>query len=620
MSATGKNADRAAFAIRWADVWEIFHPWRRLLLAAVATVVAGAGIALLPPLIVRRLIDVNLKQGRMDGLLLMGLAYLGANIASQGASFLTGYTTTVAAQGALRRLRVRLFAHLQRLPVAYYDRTPIGDVISRCTADMETIDSLFSSGVISVVAEALRLVAALAAMIALSPALSLALLLALPLLVVITRQFQVRLRGAQRALRLAVGQLNARLQETLTRVEVVRAFHWEWRIVQRFRRVLAETLRVQNHAIALGAVYDPALNILQAALVAIFLMLSASPVLEAAHVTIGTLTAFVLLFDQFFGPLLAIGNDWQAVQGALAGVERVLQVLAMPTENADLPEGDHAPEYRRAPEYRLRSPLPDADTEDGALVRVEGVTFGYLADRPVLSDVSLRVMPGQHVAIVGRTGAGKSSLFQLLGGLYRPWEGRVRIAGRDPAEVVADERRRLIGAVPQVVWLYGGTVTDNLTLGDATMAPEAVAEAARIAGAESFIGALAAGYDTLISDAGRGKGVQLSGGQRQLLALARALVGSPTVLLLDEATAAVDSATEAALKQALRYQLTERQGAVVTIAHRLSTALEADYIVVLENGRIVEEGAPAELLQRGGQLASLWQLETAGWQWRANGN
>jgi ATP-binding cassette subfamily B protein len=427
-------------------------------------------------------------------------------------------------------------------------------------------------------------------------------------------------------------------------VEVVRAFHWEWRIVQRFRRVLAETLRVQNHAIALGAVYDPALNILQAALVAIFLMLSASPVLEAAHVTIGTLTAFVLLFDQFFGPLLAIGNDWQAVQGALAGVERVLQVLAMPTENADLPEGDHAPEYRRAPEgdhapeyrrapegdhapeyrrapeYRLRSPLPDADTEDGALVRVEGVTFGYLADRPVLSDVSLRVMPGQHVAIVGRTGAGKSSLFQLLGGLYRPWEGRVRIAGRDPAEVVADERRRLIGAVPQVVWLYGGTVTDNLTLGDATMAPEAVAEAARIAGAESFIGALAAGYDTLISDAGRGKGVQLSGGQRQLLALARALVGSPTVLLLDEATAAVDSATEAALKQALRYQLTERQGAVVTIAHRLSTALEADYIVVLENGRIVEEGAPAELLQRGGQLASLWQLETAGWQWRANGN
>ena len=250
------------------------------------------------------------------------------------------------------------------------------------------------------------------------------------------------------------------------------------------------------------------------------------------------------------------------------------------------------------------------------MVEVNRVTFGYLDERPVLTDVSLRVKAGQHLAVVGRTGAGKSSLFHLLGGLYRPWKGTIRLEGHDPNRISPDQRRRILGAVPQVGWMFGGSVTDNLTLGDKTIPRAAVEKAARISGAESFVTALPAGYDTIISDAGQGKGTQVSDGQRQLLALARALVGDPAVLLLDEATAAVDGVTEAAFKRALRTQIDERQGAVITIAHRLSTAMEADYIVVMEGGRIVEAGRPDELLRNGGHFASLWELENAGWEWR----
>ncbi len=614
MSESIRAGDSAApIALRWSHVWPILAPWRWHLIGAAVSVTAGAVLALLPPLILRRIIDDNLTQGYAEGLCGLALLYFSATVSVHLTTFATSYTMSVAAQGALRRLRVRLFEHLQALPVSYYDRTPIGDAISRCTSDMASIETLFSSGVIGVLSEALRLISALVAMIALSPPLSLILLLLLPLLVVITRRFQIRMRDAQRALRLAIGRLNASLQEVLTRVEVIRALHWEFRIVQRFRRVLADTLRYQNRSIAIGAVYDPLLKILQAALVAGFLALSASPLLETMRVSVGTLTAFILLFDQFFDPLLSVGSNWQVVQGALAGLERVFEVLDIPIDAGD---GASA----------VASALSGADTKTlrvGAVstppVQVDQITFGYLEGLPVLSDVSLQVDPGQHVAIVGRTGAGKSSLFHLMGGLYRPWAGSVRMGGLDPSAMSAEERRRTIGAVPQVVRLFGGSVLDNLRLGDSDLDREAVVDAARITGADAFVSALSEGYDTLISDAGQGRGSQFSAGQRQLLALTRALVGSPAILLLDEATAAVDSATEAAFKAALRTYLRDREGAVVTIAHRLATAMEADRILVLEDGRVVEQGPPDALLEAGGHLASLWELETAGWEWRVRG-
>jgi|APSaa5957512622_1039677.scaffolds.fasta_scaffold11028_2 ATP-binding cassette, subfamily B, multidrug efflux pump len=587
--------------IRFGKIWPIITPWRLLLTGALVSVLVGAGLSLFPPLIMRRLIDEHLVVGRVEDIFTLALIYLGATIAIHLTSFLTAYSTSVAAQGALRRLRVRLFGHLQKLPVSYYDRTPIGDTISRCTADMETIDTLFSSGVISLLAESVRLLFTLGAMIALSLPLSLVLILTLPLLVIFSRRFQILMRGAQRALRKDTGVLNAHLQEILTRPEVIKVFGWEFRIVQRFRRVLADTLRAQNRSIAYGAMYDPLFKIFQAALVALFLIATASPVLEIFHVSIGTLIAFILLFDQFFGPLISIGNEWQVVQGALAGLERIFEVLALPADEGQTIRAS----------YRGGVTRPER-----VLVEVEGVTFGYAEDRPVLREISLRVDAGFHVAIVGRTGAGKSSLFHLLGGLYRPWKGCIRLEGKDPNEIHSSDRRRILGTVPQSGWMFSGSVAENLTLWDDTISRDAVEKAGHISGADTFIEKFSSGYDTTISDAGRGQGLQLSAGEKQLLALTRALVGDPSVLLLDEATAAVDSATEAAFKRALRIQLEERQGVVITIAHRISTAMEANCIVVLEDGRIVEEGAPDDLIQNGGPFAALWVLENAGWDWR----
>ena len=235
-------------------------------------------------------------------------------------------------------------------------------------------------------------------------------------------------------------------------------------------------------------------------------------------------------------------------------------------------------------------------------------------DRPVLRGVSLAARSGEHIVLVGRTGAGKSSILHLLGGLYTPWSGTVRVAGTDPTGLSDAARRRVLGVVLQVVHLFRGTVFDNLTLGDRSVSREAVQRAAAIAGADAFIRALPQGYDTLL-----GSGMQLSAGQRQLLALTRALVWDPAVLLLDEATAAVDSASEAAFRAALRTAVLGCGRAVLTVAHRLATAQEADRVLVLEAGQIVEEGAPEELIRRGGRFAALLELEAAGWGWQADG-
>jgi ATP-binding cassette subfamily B protein len=320
--------------------------------------------------------------------------------------------------------------------------------------------------------------------------------------------------------------------------------------------------------------------------------------LAALHISLGTLTAFVLLLQRFAVPIMSLGNEWQTVQAALAGLERIFEVLALPPSPSP-----------PAPRHR-----PWSTAHGHATVEMSQVIFGYLPERPVLHGVSLAAQPGEHIVLVGRTGAGKSSVLHLLGGLYTPWSGAVRVAGADPAALTDEQRRRVLGVVPQIVQLFRGTVFDNLALGDASVSREAVQRAAIIAGADTFIQALPKGYDTLL-----GSGIQLSAGQRQLLALARALVWDPAVLLLDEATAAVDSASEAAFRAALQTAVLGCKRTVLTVAHRLATAQEADRVLLIEAGQIVEAGPPEALIRRGGRFAALLELETAGWAWQANG-
>jgi ATP-binding cassette subfamily B protein len=326
--------------------------------------------------------------------------------------------------------------------------------------------------------------------------------------------------------------------------------------------------------------------------------------LASLDISLGTLTAFVLLLQRFFVPIMSLGNEWQTVQAALAGLERIFQVLTLPSEEP-ASESLHQPPYRKGYALRRRS------RASNAAIEMRQVHFGYLPNHPVLHGVCLTVQPGEHIVLVGRTGAGKSSILHLLGGLYTPWSGMVRVAGADPTLLTDGERRRVLGVVLQVVQLFHGTVFDNLTLGDASVPHQAVQRAAAIAGADAFIQALPQGYDTLL-----GSGLLLSAGQRQLLALSRALVWDPAVLLLDEATAAVDSASEAAFRAALRAAVLDCGRTVLTVAHRLATAQEADRVLVLEAGQIVEEGPPEALMRRGGRFAALLELESAGWNWQ----
>jgi ATP-binding cassette subfamily B protein len=248
-------------------------------------------------------------------------------------------------------------------------------------------------------------------------------------------------------------------------------------------------------------------------------------------------------------------------------------------------------------------------------VRIEQVTFGYAPGRPILHAIDLTVQPGEHVAIVGRTGAGKTSLIALIAGLYTPWAGTIDLAGHRPHALPETERRALLGYVPQHVTLFSGTVRDNLTLGDHTIGDQQIHHAATVTGADRFIRTLPQGYDTVLSDSGRGRGVQLSAGQRQLLALTRALATRPALLLLDEATAVIDGASDAAFRTALHQHVLPAGTAVITIAHRLATARDAHRVLLMDQGRITEQGTPTHLLAAGGAFADLSALEDAGWDW-----
>ncbi len=577
---------------------EILAPHKPRILVIAITILAGAGLELVPPLVLKQIVDNHLTPGVTQGLWLLAFLYLASVAGVQALGFLTSYLTAFTAQGALNDLRVRLYRHLQRLPIRYYDQNPLGDIISRCTADVDTVDTLFSSGVAGLVTDLIRLVTVSIAMIALSPILALISALVVPPLLWITNTFRLRIRDAERKNRIAVGLLNTHLQETFGGVEVIRAFGREPVIVARFRRVLEKTLKAYNLSAKYSALYTPIMQILMAIAITLLLWGGAQSGLHSVQISLGTLTAFVLLFKRFFDPITSVGEEWQTVQSALSGAERIFQVLDLPVE-----------------EEALSASGTNIKPTGGILV--SDLIFGYFEGQPVLNRVTLCVAPGEHVALVGRTGAGKSSILNLLGGLYTPWQGTIQVAGLDPHQIPEIERRRFIGVVPQAVQLFSGSVLDNLTLGDPDVPKEAVERAVQIAGAEGLIQSLPQGYDTPISN-GAGEGVQLSSGQRQMLSLARALIWSPAVLLFDEATSAIDSASEAVFRQALLAETSRHQRAILTVAHRLSTAREADRVIVLENGRVMETGTPAELIQKGGRFAALLELEAAGWDWRVD--
>ena len=576
------------------EVRAIIAPWLPILAGVAGLVLVGAALEMAPPFILRRIVDAHLATKNPEGLFLLAVLYLSATAASAITGFLVDYLTATAAQSALRDLRVRLFSHLQSISMRWFDRTPLGDIISRCTADVDTIDTLFSSGIISVISDLFRLISITAAMIILSPFLTLIATVIIPPVYFITRAFRTRVRDAERDTRKATGMVNVRLQENLGALEVIRAFGREQAFAGRFVMELKTMLRAFNRSNLYSTFYSPLMAQLSACAAAIILYAGASGAVSGRGISVGTITAFVLLFQRFFKPIIALGDDWQTVQSALAGIERIRQVLMEPAEIHAIP-GTSSPDREIA-------------------VDIRDVVFEYFPGQPVLRGVSLKVRAGEHVAIVGRTGSGKSTLLNLVGGLYEPGSGKILVNGLGPRELAENDRRRIIGVVPQTVNLFSETLLENLTLGDPDITRDSVHQAARITGAADFIQALPRGYDSILGGGTRG-GLQLSSGQRQLLALTRALVFNPPLLVLDEAMSSVDGESDAAFRAALAPGIAGGR-AVLTVAHRLASACEADRVIVLEDGEIVEEGPPAELTARGGRFSAFLELEAAGWDWR----
>jgi ATP-binding cassette subfamily B protein len=393
----------------------------------------------------------------------------------------------------------------------------------------------------------------------------------------------------------AIGELNVQLSETVGGAETIRAFGREGTFASRFRVALHGTLVAQEHSVRYSALFTPVTSLLSAVAIGALLWVGAGGLLRSAGVDLGTLIAFVLLFQGFFAPIVALGDQWNAVQAAIAGAERVFEVLDVPVEPST-PESPH-----------------DAAVEEGLVI--SDVSFGYGGGTSVLRRVNIAVRPGEQVAVVGRTGAGKSTLLALVGGLYDPDAGEIFVAGRHPRSHREGDRRRVLGVVPQNVQLFSGSLRYNLTLGDDAIDDAAIGRVVALVGLGPCVDGIPGGLDATLAGSGGGSGIVLSAGERQLVALARALVAEPAVLLLDEATASIDATSDAAFRSALTRTAWAKGCAVLTVAHRISTARDADRVVVLDSGRIVEEGRPEDLIAAGGRFAALAALDEAGWDW-----
>ena len=563
------------------------RPYRGLTALAVLFLLAGACLALVGPAITQRALDVAVP-GRDTGLLatlaaLFLAALLLEFVVEYGQTLLTAYI----GQRVMYDLRMQIFRHLQQLSISFYDRNPVGRLMTRVTSDVETLNELFSSGVVTVFGDVFTLIAIMSMMLWIDWRLALVTFSVIPLVWLTARVFRRRVRQAFSDIRVRLARLNSYLQERLSGMRVVQLFGREADSAVRFAALNRDHLEAHRRSITIYAVFFPVVEFLTAVAMALLLYYGGLRALSGT-ITIGVLAAFIQLTRRFFQPLQDLSEKFNLLQSAMASSERVFALL-------DQAVTVHEP----AQPVALPTPVRGE-------VRFENVWFRYSPDGPwVLRDVSFTASPGQTIALVGHTGAGKTTIVNLLLRFYDPDRGRLLIDGVDIRQLSTSDLRSLIGFVQQDLFLFAGDILHNLTL-DAPVSPEAAHRAARRVGADRFIERLPAGYDHLLGERGR----SLSVGERQLLSFARALALDPTILVLDEATSSVDAEAEGQIQRAIAELMAGRTSLVV--AHRLSTILHANEILVLQHGEIKERGSHRELLAQDGLYHRLYQLQLRG--------
>lgn len=572
------------------------RPYKKQMTGAFLAMLAITGLTLLTPYLLKVAIDQYITQGDQAGLALISLLTAAAFGALFAATAAQQYLLSWVGQRVLANLRSELMRHLQRLSLSYHDTHIVGVTVSRVMNDVATINELLSQGIITLIGDVLVLVGIVAIMLTMSPRLALLTFIVLPLMVLATVWFSRRARVAFRETRTRVARVVGDLAEDIAGVRVIQAFGQETSIQERFSQVNEANRDANINAMSLSFIFLPTIEFLGVMSTAIVLWFGGQAVGQG-QVTLGVLVAFLSYVTRFFQPIQELSRMYTTMQSAMAGGEQVLNLLDTQPDVEDQPGAMNIQDL-------LRAERGDEGPTIQGHIKLEHVSFRYRPELPeVLHDIYLEIKSGQTVALVGPTGAGKTSIGNLIARFYDVSDGAVYIDGIDVRRVTQRSLHRLIGLVPQDAFLFSGSIADNIRFGKPEASDQEVEQAARLANAHDFILAKPEGYQTRVLEGA----VNLSVGQRQLICIARAILINPRILILDEATANVDSLTESLIQDALRKLLQGRTA--VVIAHRLSTIRNADLICVVQDGRIVEQGKHEELLSHGGAYTALYNRQ-----------
>ncbi len=576
------------------------RPYRGLMYGAFALLCVEGAIQVVGPLLTRRVIDVAVPARDMGIVVTSTVLLVLALLLEFALSYAQTWLTSLLGQRVMRDIRMEIFDHLQRLSVAFFDRNPAGRLITRVTSDVETLNELFTAGVVSGLGDLFTLVAISVAMLIMDWRLALASFAVIPFVIMVSGFFRKGVRETYRDIRVRLARINSFLQERLTGMRIVQLFGQEKREAGRFDDLNRSHLDSQLKSITIYALYFPAIELLTSIALAILIVAGASRV-HANLLSVGTVAAFLQLVRRFFQPLQDLSEKYNILQTAMASSERIFVLLDTKPSVPDNSE--------RAGVLAMRQ---------GVEVVFDDVWFAYdvahlakqvqgapPADRPVewvLKGVSFTARPGETLALVGHTGAGKTTIVNLLMRFYDPQRGRITINGVDIRTIPLEELRALIGYVQQDIFLFAGDIATNIRLSN-PLTDEEVTRAAIEVGADRIIRGFPQGYRQVLGE----RGASISVGERQLLSFARAIAANAPLLLLDEATSAVDSEIEAEIHAALSVLVAGRT--TIAVAHRLSTIANADMILVLHHGEVMERGTHRELLERAGLYSTLWRLQ-----------